>query len=127
MIIFRIGITIDVHAVIRENRDFQLIAHDSGAGSLLCIAPGVLYKNIYRSRFLVFFLFALFYFFGIRDYLVSQEFVLTGFIACLVVIIFISCIPMKSDFGVKVTPGSLSRSISRQRAGMGQWIEEAGS
>ena len=74
-----------------------------------------------------FFLFALFYFFGIRDYLVSQDFVLTGFIACLVVIIIISCIPMKSDFGVKVTPGSLSRSKSRQRAVMDQWIEEAGS
>jgi hypothetical protein len=44
VIIFRIGITIDVHAVIRENRDFQLIALDSDAGSLLCIAPRGIYK-----------------------------------------------------------------------------------
>jgi hypothetical protein len=53
VIIFRIGITIDVHAVIRENRDFQLIAHDSDAGPLLCIAPGVLYKifTVVRDMF----------------------------------------------------------------------------
>lgn len=35
-------------------------------------------------------LLGLFYSFGIRDYLVSNDFALTGFIACLVVIIFIS-------------------------------------